>query len=109
MDGFFQLLLFNKRNNGDHQGREVDDDHKGLIQILAHSESPPLTGSKRKPCQLSCVNIIMSFKVLANISLNSEVLSPSGRFFSVGNTFQYSTDSGKVSGKQSLAPSPERG
>ena len=109
MDGFFQLLLFRKCNDGDHQSSKINNDHKGLIQFLAHSESPPLTESKRKPCQLSCVNIIMFFKVLANISLNSEVLSPSGRFFSVGNTFQYSTDSGKVSGKQSLAPSPERG
>ena len=57
--------------------RSLSNDHKGLIQFLAHSESPPLTESKRKPCQLSCVNIIMFFKVLANISLNSEVLSPS--------------------------------
>ena len=64
MDGFFQLLLFNKRNNGDHQGREVDDDHKGLIQILAHSESPPLTGSKRKPCQLSYININMFLEII---------------------------------------------
>ncbi len=67
MGGFFQLLLFNKCNDGDHQGREVNHDHKGLIQVLAHSESPPLTKSKRKPCQLSYVNIIMYFKVLVNI------------------------------------------
>ena len=31
MGGFFQLLLFNKCNDGDHQGREVNHDHKGLI------------------------------------------------------------------------------
>ena len=80
MDGFFQLLLFRKCNDGDHQSSKINNDHKGLIQFLAHSESPPLTEGKRKPCQLSCVNIIIFFKVLANISLNSEVLSPSGRF-----------------------------
>jgi hypothetical protein len=78
LDGFFQLLLFRKCNDGDHQSSKINNDHIGLIQFLAHSESPPLTESKRKPCQLSCVNIIMFFKVLANISLNSEVLSPSG-------------------------------
>ena len=69
MDGFFQLLLFNKCNDGDYQSSKIDNDHKGLIQVLAHSESPPLTvqEGKRKPCQLSCVNISMVFKVLANI------------------------------------------
>ena len=70
MDGFFQLLLFRKCNNGDHQSSKINDDHKGLIQFLAHSESPPLTGSKRKPCQLSYVNNIMCIKIIANIFLS---------------------------------------
>ena len=75
MDGFFQLLLFRKCNNGDHQSSKINDDHKGLIQFLAHSESPPLTGSKRKPYQLSHVNSIMLFKVLANIPKNKSIFS----------------------------------
>ena len=70
MDGFFQLLLFRKCNNGDHQSSKINDDHKGLIQFLAHSESPPLTGSKRKPCQLSYVNNIMCIRIIANIFLS---------------------------------------
>ena len=70
MDGFFQLLLFRKCNNGDHQSSKINDDHKGLIQFLAHSESPPLTESKRKPCQLSYVNNIMCIRIIANIFLS---------------------------------------
>ena len=70
MDGFFQLLLFRKCNNGDHQSSKINDDHKGLIQFLAHSESPPLTGSKRKPCQLFYVNNIMCIRIIANIFLS---------------------------------------
>ena len=70
MDGFFQLLLFRKCNDGDHQSSKINDDHKGLIQFLAHSESPPLTGSKRKPCQLSYVKNIMCIRIIANIFLS---------------------------------------
>ena len=71
MDGFFQLLLFRKCNDGDHQSSKINDDHKGLIQFLAHSESPPLTGSKRKPFQLSYVNNIMCIRIIANIFLSA--------------------------------------